>query len=207
MFHFKKLQKLKIIIFGTVILVLILLRAYSVSQENKSLSSSNEPVASQSLLFQQSNGQIENLERLFVIDVFQGGMAEIQFGKQALQKSTNPKIKEFAQHMIEQHTKAHKELLQLLNDKKITPLTTLGPKYEAIAAYLMQLSGSSFDEPYMNEMGVNRHLDAIATFQRETALGKDPDFKNFATKGLETARNHFQMAATVTGYTLLSENK
>jgi putative membrane protein len=203
MLNFKKLRKFKIIISCTGILVIIFLKACSISQVNKPTPLSNEPVAVQSPLSQQLSSKIDNLDWLFVIDAFQGGTAEIELGKQALQRSTNPKVKEFAQQMIEQHTKAHEKLLQLLNNKKIVAPTTMGFKYETISAHLMQLSGTSFDEPYINEMGLNRHLDAIATFQREGTLGKDPDFKAFATKGLQTARNHFQMAVTVTGYTLL----
>ncbi|KAF3886989.1 MULTISPECIES: DUF4142 domain-containing protein [Nostocales] len=190
-----------------VIVIIIFLEACSVTQVNKPTPPSNEPVATQSQFSQQSSSKIDNLDWLFVIDAFQGGTAEIELGKQALQKSTNPKVKEFAQQMIEEHTKTHEKLLQLLNSRAIAPPTTLGFKYETIAAHLQQLSGTSFDEPYINEMGVNRHLDAIATFQRERTVGKDPDFKAFASKGLQTARNHFQMAVTVTGYGLLGDNK
>ncbi len=183
----------KIIMSFTGIVIIMFLKACSITQINqpKPIPLSNEPVAS--------------LDRQFVADAFQGGMAEIELGKQALQRATNPKVKEFAQQMIEHHTKIQEKLLQLLNKKEIVPPKTSGLKYETIAAHLMQVSGSSFDELYMNEMGVNRHLEAIATFQREGTLGKDLEFKAFATKGLQTARNHFQMTLTVTGYSLLGE--
>ncbi|GAA6621678.1 DUF4142 domain-containing protein [Scytonema sp. NUACC26] len=207
MFNLKKLWKFKIIIGFTVILVIIFLKACSITQVNKPIPLSSEPAAAQSQSPQPLNSQAESLDWLFVMDAFQGGMAEIQLGKQALQKSTNPKIKEFAQQMIEEHTKAHEKLLQLSNNKKIALPTTIGLKYETIVADLRQLSGTRFDEPYMNEMGVNRHLDAIATFQREIALGKDSDLKAFATTGLQIARNHFQMAVPVTGYSLPGDNK
>ncbi|MUH01784.1 DUF4142 domain-containing protein [Scytonema sp. UIC 10036] len=207
MLNFKKLRKFQIIIGFTGILAIVFLKACGVSQVNKPTPLSNEPVVVQSQLPQQSSSKIDNLDWLLVTDAFQGGMAEIELGKQALQKSTNPKVKEFAQQMVEQHTKAHERLLQLLSKKEITPPTTMGFKYETISAHLKQLSGSRFDEPYINEMGVNRHLDAIATFQREGTLGKDPDVKAFANQGLQTARNHFQMAIKVTGYSLLGDNK
>ncbi|WP_066613051.1 DUF4142 domain-containing protein [Scytonema hofmannii] len=181
----------KIIIGFAVFVIIVFLKACSVTPVNKPIPLSNEPVAS--------------LDRQLATDAFQGGMAEIELGKQALQRSTNPKVKKFAQQMIEQHTKAQEKLLRLLNKKEIVPPKTSGLKYETVGAHLIQLSGSRFDELYMKEMGVNRHLEAIATFQREVTLGKDPDFKAFASEGLQTARNHFEMAGTVTGYSLLDK--
>lgn len=104
--------------------------------------------------------------------------------------------------MIQQHTQANEKLMRLAIQKGITPPTTIGSKYEAIMTQLMQFSKASFDKIYMNEMGINRHLEAAAVFQRQAALGQDQDLKTFATKTLPTVHRHFEMAVTTMGYRL-----
>lgn len=77
----------------------------------------------------------------------------------------------------------------------------MGPKYKAAMARLSQLPKTSFDQAYMNEAGINGHLESQAVFQRQSQLGQDRDLKAFATKTLPIVVNHLQMARNMTGNT------
>jgi putative membrane protein len=143
--------------------------------------------------------QLSALDRQFVIDAAHGGMAEVQLGQLALQRSKNPEVRQFAQRMIQEHTRANNELMRLATQKGVTPPTTMGPKYEAAMMRLTQLSGDSFDQAYMNEAGVNSHLESAAVYQRQTGLGQDPDLKAFAARILPTVQGHLTMAQAMTG--------
>ncbi|MEW5857110.1 MAG: DUF4142 domain-containing protein [Cyanobacteriota bacterium] len=145
------------------------------------------------------NSQLTALDKQFVMDAAHGGMAEVQLGQLALQKSTDPNVKQFAQQMIQEHTRANQELMQLAAQKGITPPTTPGPKYEAAMMRLMQLSGKSFDQAYMMEAGLNGHLESAAVYQRQVGLGQDPDLKAFAGRILPRVQGHLEMAASMTG--------
>lgn len=147
----------------------------------------------------QSN-QISALDKAFVMDAAHGGMAEVKLAQLALQKSTNPEVKRFAQQMIEQHSKANQELMGIVNQKGMTPPMDVGFKYQAGMMRLMQLSGAEFDRAYLSEAGVNSHLEAAAVYQREASLGLDPELKAFAAKTLPTVQGHLQMASQMTGY-------
>lgn len=147
-----------------------------------------------------SRNQISALDRQFVMDAAHGGMAEVKMAQLALQKSTNPEVKRFAQQMIDQHTPANKELMRLAAQKGIAAPTDEGPKYKAAMMRVMQMSGDSFDKAYMNEGGVNGHLEAAAVYQRQTMMGQDPDLKAFAAKILPAVQGHLEMASTMTGY-------
>lgn len=149
-----------------------------------------------------NRSQMSALDRQFIIDAAQGGMAEVRLGQLALQRSTNPEVKQFAQQMIQQHTQANQQLMQLAQRKGVTLPTSPGPKYEAGMRQLMQLSGESFDQAYMNEAGVNGHLEAAAVYQRQAQMGQDSDLKAFANRILPTVQGHLQMAATMTGYSV-----
>jgi putative membrane protein len=147
-----------------------------------------------------SNSQLSALDNQFVMDAAHGGMAEVRLGQLALQRSTNPQVKQFAQRMIQEHTQANTELMRLTTQKGINAPTDVGPKYQAAMMRLMQLSGANFDQAYMNEAGVNAHLESTAVYQRQAALGQDPDLKAFASRTLPRVQGHLEMASKMTGY-------
>jgi len=167
--------------------------------------SQSAPVRDRSLE-SQSRSQLSDLDRQFVIDAAQGGMAEVRLSQLALERSTNPEVKQFAQQMIQEHTRVNEELMQLAIQKGITPPTDVGPKYEAAMMRLMQLSGASFDQAYMNEGGINAHLENTAVYQRQAGLGEDPDLKAFAARILPRVQGHLEMAGTMTGYRFAQQN-
>jgi putative membrane protein len=76
------------------------------------------------------SSQMSALDNQFVMDAAHGGMAEVQLGQLALQRSTNPEVKRFAQQMIQEHSRANEELMRLATQKGITPPTDVGPNIE-----------------------------------------------------------------------------
>ncbi|HAX80718.1 MAG TPA: DUF4142 domain-containing protein [Cyanobacteria bacterium UBA11372] len=145
--------------------------------------------------------QIGAIDRQFIIDAAQGGMAEVRLAQLALERSRNEQVREFAQQMIDEHTRANQELMSLATQKGVTPPTTPGPKYEAAMRQLMQLSGESFDRAYMSEAGLNGHMESAAVYQRQAMLGQDPDLRAFAARILPRVQDHLQMAGRMTGNT------
>lgn len=170
------------------------------NQPVPSLSAPNQPVSPS------SSSQLTPLDRQFIIDAAQGGMAEVRLGQLALQRSNSSEVKQFAQRMIQEHTQANEELMQLAAQKGVTPPATPGPKYEAAMMRLMQLSGDSFDKAYMGEGGLNGHLESTAVYQRQAKLGQDSDLKAFAARILPRVQDHLEMAATMTGFRLAGNN-
>lgn len=145
--------------------------------------------------------QLSAIDRQFIIDAAQGGMAEVRLAELALQRSQNEQVRQFAMQMKNEHTQANQELMRLARQLGVTPPTTPGPKYEAAMRQLMQLSGESFDRAYMNEAGLNGHLESAAVYQRQTMFGQNPDLKAFAGRILPAVQQHLQMAGRMTGNT------
>jgi putative membrane protein len=131
----------------------------------------------------------------FVKNEASGGMAEVELGKLAAEKATNPDVKAFAERMVSDHGKANGELTQLATSKNITLPTAPDAKEKATHDRLAKLSGPAFDRAYMNMMLAD-HKKAVAAFKRESANGKDPDVKAFAAKTLPTLQEHLTMAQT-----------
>jgi putative membrane protein len=140
------------------------------------------------------NTRISELDRLYVTEAGQGGMAEVQMAQLALRKSKNENVKRYAQQMIREHTPVNQELMDLATRKGITPPTDVGPKYQAAIARLSQLSSKEFDQAYQQEAGLNLHQEYLVVQRRQSQLGQDSDLRAFATKNIPVAQEHLQMA-------------
>ncbi len=52
----------------------------------------------------------ESVDQKFAADVAKDGMAEVELGRLALNKSDNAKVREFANRMVQDHSKAQMQL-------------------------------------------------------------------------------------------------
>lgn len=127
-------------------------------------------------------------------DLAQANIAEIETGKMALEKSQNDQVKKFAQHMIDDHTSALKELQTLATAKGVTLPDDTDLKHKTMATALKAMTGNSFDNQYMKRVGVGDHQATIELLQKAQKNAKDPELKAMATKMLPTVREHLKMA-------------
>lgn len=146
------------------------------------------------------NTQVNEVDRQFFIDAGQAGLGNIALGQLALQRSTNPQVKQFATAEIQEQTQVKNDLTRIGSRLGVTPPTTPAPKFQASLARLSQLEGDRFEQAYMDEGGVNAHLENAALFQRQAALGQNPDLVAVANRGLPTIRRHFSTASAITKY-------
>jgi putative membrane protein len=80
---------------------------------------------------------------------------DVEAGKLATTKSTNPEVKKFAQQMVDDHTSVNKQAVDLVTKLKVTPqdndtskaLQTGG---NANLANLQHLAGKEFDKAYVD---------------------------------------------------------
>lgn len=129
----------------------------------------------------------------FVMDTAMDGMAEVELGKLAEQKAESSDVKQFAQRMVDDHSKANDELKSLASSKNITLPTAIDAKHKATHDRLEKLSGAAFDRAYMQAM-LSGHQDAVKAFRQESTSGKDADIKAFAAKTLPTLEDHLKEA-------------
>jgi putative membrane protein len=118
-----------------------------------------------------------------------GGMAEVEIGKLAAQKSTNDQIKSFANMMVTDHGKANDTLMAIAKTKNITLPTALDADHQKKYDDLSKLSGKDFDKAYVDAM-VDGHKKTLTLMQDESKNGKDADLKAFATKIAPTVQMH-----------------
>ena len=89
--------------------------------------------------------------REFINTMAVAGMAEVQLGKLAAERSQDPDVKAFGQMMVKDHTEANDELKQASPAGVQLP-TQLDEKHRELADRLTKLQGEEFDREYMKAM-------------------------------------------------------
>ncbi|MGN2253241.1 DUF4142 domain-containing protein [Frateuria sp. GZRe12] len=137
-------------------------------------------------------------DAMFMRKAAAANTAEIQAGRIALDKSGNAEVKQLAQRIIDDHTKAGDQLVSIAQRKQVSLPTEPMPTQKQEADHLKSLSGTAFDQAYAQAM-VKDHRDAIELFGMESANGSDPDLKQFASTTLPALKMHLQMAEQLPG--------
>jgi len=139
-----------------------------------------------------------NADMKFAMTAAQDSMTEVELGRLAVQKGMSDAVKQFGQRMIDDHTNANQQLMQLASSKGMTLPTTLDAKHAAMVAKFQRLSGAEFDRQYAKQM-VQAHRKAVDLFQKEADRGVDADLKAFASQTLPILQGHLSMAQALNG--------
>jgi putative membrane protein len=132
-------------------------------------------------------------DKMFVKKAMQGSMAEVQLGQLTLQKSQNEQVKQFAQRMIDDHTKLNDQMKPVAQQLGVDAPTEVSKKDKQVMAKLQALSGSAYDQAYIKDM-VKDHKQDLSEFQMEASSGQDQTVKDAATQGSKVIAQHLQMA-------------
>jgi putative membrane protein len=141
-------------------------------------------------------GAADSPDAAFYKKAAEGGIAEVEAGKLAQQKSSNSEVKDFGAMMVKDHTAAGEKLKAIADSKGISLPGNSSVGQMADETKLEVLSGDAFDKSYIKGQ-ISAHQDTIELFQKEIASGQDPDAKAFATKTLPTVRAHLKAINTL----------
>jgi putative membrane protein len=137
-------------------------------------------------------GQSSAMDKMFVRRALQGGMAEVQLGQLTLQKSNNDQVKQFAQRMIDDHTRLGDQMKPVAQQLGVSGPNGVSKKDKATMAKLQALSGQAYDEAYIRDM-VKDHKQDLSDFQTEASSGQDQTVKDAANQGSKVIAQHLQM--------------
>ena len=137
---------------------------------------------------------LSSSDKKFAMTAAAGGMAEVEMARLALTKASSDAVKQYAQKMIDDHTAANAELMQIASAKGINLPTAPDAKMRAMMAKMERLSGAAFDREYVMMAGSKDHQKMEKLFRDESMRGRDADLKAFAAKTLPVVQQHLQMA-------------
>lgn len=119
---------------------------------------------------------------------------EIASSELALERSQSPAVREFAQHMIEDHGKAAKELKAAVKKSDLGAVReALDDKHADMMKELGEASGAEFDGKYV-ELQKTAHDQAVRLFEdyAQHAASEDAStpLRQFAEKTLPVLKEH-----------------
>jgi putative membrane protein len=139
----------------------------------------------------------------FIKNAIEANYAEIDAGKLAQEKGTDPAVKEYGAMMVKDHTDANEKAKQVASLLGVDPPTGSSVGQKASYLKLKVLSGGTFDRSFANTM-VSDHKAVIKEFQAE-APKSDPagafakDMLPALQHHLDGAQNLVQQTAQTTG--------
>ncbi|MDB5525109.1 MAG: hypothetical protein JWM58_2872 [Rhizobium sp.] len=135
----------------------------------------------------------------FVKTVGGANTFEIESSKLAVQKATSADVKEFAQKMIDDHTKAGEELTAILTKEGGTPPPrALAPKQADAMKLLTAAKGADFEAAYIT-LQTRAHMEAVALFRTYAGKPDDKDVGEFASKTLPSLEMHLAHVKMLVG--------
>jgi len=131
----------------------------------------------------------------FVRNTAQGTMAEVALGQLAQSKAESPAVKQFAQRMVDDHSKNEEPLRNLAKSVNVTWPSEVSAKHQELQRKLSGLQGAAFDRAYMSAM-VDDHKHEVGEFQKATKSA-DPNVQAYASQTLPVLQEHLTLAQNV----------
>jgi putative membrane protein len=133
----------------------------------------------------------------FVAEAATSDMFEIQ-SSQLAATLADPKAKEFAKTMVEDHTKTTGELKAMVASGKVNVALPTGPtkSQQSMLDKLKTEKGADFTKQYASDQ-VSAHKDAVSLFERYAKGGDNDALKTWANATLPKLREHLSMAQSL----------
>ena len=138
-----------------------------------------------------ASAHISGADVSFAREAALGGMSEVELGQLAVQKASDPRVRQYGQKMIDDHSRANDALKAAATQEGITLPASPDKKHEALREKLEKLSGPQFDEAYKKAM-LRDHKEDVVAFEKEANAGNSP-VQKFAADTLPTLKDHLQM--------------
>ena len=133
-------------------------------------------------------------DRQFIEDAANSGMYEVQVGQLASAKATDPNVRSFASMLVDQHTAANNELVQIANARGVELPAAPKRALRRDIDKLGKKNGDEFDRDFVRNVGIKAHEKDIKMFEKASKHVKDAQLKAFADKTLPVLREHLAAA-------------
>jgi putative membrane protein len=132
-------------------------------------------------------------DKLFLRQAALGNQAEVELGRLASKKGESKPVRDFAQHMIEDHSKSGDLLRKQGRGVNANIPRELDPEHQAVRAKLEKASGKDFDIAYLGSM-IQDHQRTANLLQWQITSGQSEPLKKYAADTLPDVMEHLEIA-------------
>lgn len=136
-------------------------------------------------------------DRDFLKNAAQSGHYEVEASTEALARSEDQQVRDFAQMMIQEHEQMDKELNELAVAKEFTLPNSASMVQRGKIVTLKGKEGLELDQYYAEQLGIKVHEEAIELFEQQVEKGDDEEIVGFAQDALPLLRQHLQHAQSL----------
>jgi putative membrane protein len=130
----------------------------------------------------------------FLLAASQSDQYEILAANVAAVQGQDPRVRTFAQTMIQDHTRLGQELRRAaVASGLLSPAPGLSSDQAGLLSALQSVRGADFDKTYARQQEL-AHTQAIAVEESFAAAGSDLDLQKAAQAALPSIRDHLKMA-------------
>jgi putative membrane protein len=201
-------NSLRAVIFVSILTALVLsINLVVGAQEPKPADPSkptDTPAQTQTDKTTQTAGAVNSSDKKFVTEAAHGGMKEVELAKLAVTKAASDEVKQYAQRLIDDHTKANDELMQLASQKGITISHDMAMKSDTSSSDAAMKQTSATDptaktKDMASSHGATMDKDHKAMMDKMSALSGnqfDKEFIRVAVKDHEKNIKEFEKQST-----------
>ncbi|WP_163399077.1 DUF4142 domain-containing protein [Flavobacterium fluviatile] len=129
----------------------------------------------------------------FLVDATEINLAEIEIGKLAQTKSTNPEVKKFGKMLVDEHTKSAAEVKAIADKRNFSLPASITEEGQDEYDKLNEKTGVDFDKKFADMM-VDGHEKAIDKFNKAAENATDQEIKTWASNNVTALTAHLQHA-------------
>ena len=120
----------------------------------------------------------------------------MELGRLADHNGGSPEARQFAQRMVNDHSKANGQLKEIAAAANIPLPETPDAEDQAMRERLEKLQENAFDRDYIRGQ-ITAHQETVQLFEYEIGSGQDAQLKNFASQMLPVLMRHLEMAQQI----------
>jgi putative membrane protein len=178
-----------------------LLATSSLAQEGANPAGMSPDTAGKEMVKPAPNGA-NNQDKLFVREAALGAQAELELAKLAQQRATDKSVREFADRMVDVHSKSDQQLLKLGKGLNPDLPKNLDPDHQAIRNELEKAQGQSFDLAYIAAQ-IQDHQRTANLLQWHLSTGQNEALRKYSTQTLPEVMDHLEQAKAT--YAMLTQ--
>jgi putative membrane protein len=135
---------------------------------------------------------ISKQDRMFLMTVHQGNLAEIKAGRLALQKGRCEAVKRIAHVFIKDHSRIDHDVQSLADKFDVRLPNAPGAEARKLLAELAALSGHEFDIAWLRLQAAGLR-EAIKLGKQQLRHGRSPEVKALATAAVPVVMRHLKL--------------
>lgn len=144
-----------------------------------------------------TSAKLSDADKKLMNEVAMGGMMQLELGRVAVQKATNPQTKAMAQAEVTEQTGLAAKLKEIASAKGVTLPTAPDPQTKTLLGKFNQTSGVAFDKMYITESGVKGHEKLNQVMTKVESNASDSNLKQLAKAAHPLVKTHLAVSRQI----------